>query len=78
MFTSIRGTFESIRLILKNGMINDAYALLRKYFDSAVINIYTNLYLEDHLSIENFIVDKIIIGSKDKNNCLHTKPCWAI
>jgi hypothetical protein len=59
MFTSIRGTIESIRLILKNGMINDAYALLRKYFDSAVINIYTNLYLEDHLSIENFIVDKI-------------------
>lgn len=59
MFTSIRGTIESIRLILKNGMINDAYALLRKYFDSAIINIYSNLYLEDHSSIENFIVDKI-------------------
>lgn len=59
IFTSIKGTLESILLILKNGRINDAYALLRKYFDSAIINIYSNLYLEDHASIENFIVDKI-------------------
>lgn len=59
IFSSIKGTLESILLILKNGRINDAYALLRKYYDSAIINIYSNLYLEDHASIENFIVDKI-------------------
>lgn len=59
IFSSIKGTLESIQLILKNGRINDAYALLRKYYDSAVINIYSNLYLDDHVSIENFIVDKV-------------------
>ena len=59
IFSSIKGTLESIQHILKNGRINDAYALLRKYYDSEIINIYSNLYLEDHVSIENFIVDKI-------------------
>lgn len=34
-------------------------ALLRKYYDSAVINVYSNLYLKDHFSIETFIVEKI-------------------
>jgi hypothetical protein len=33
--------------------------LLRKYYDSAIINIYTGLYLEDHVSIENFVVEQI-------------------
>src|SRR5690349_20813221 len=51
-FTSISGTLESIKLILAKGHVNDAYALLRKYYDSTIINIYTNLYLEDHCSIE--------------------------
>ena len=59
IFSSIKGTLESIQQILKNGRINDAYALLRKYHDSAIINIYSNLYLDDHVSIEHFIVDKV-------------------
>jgi len=67
VFSSIRGTLESIRLILKNGRINDAYALLRKYYDSVIINIYSNLYLEDNISIENFIVEKINNWLKGKD-----------
>lgn len=59
VYSSIQGTLASIREILNNGRINDAYALLRKYYDSAIINIYSNLYLKDHFSIENFVVDKI-------------------
>lgn len=59
VYSSIQGTLESLMHVLKNGRIGDAYALLRKYYDSSVINIYTNLYLEDHHSIENFIVQKI-------------------
>jgi hypothetical protein len=59
VYSSIQGTLESIRMILNNGRINDAYALLRKYFDSAIINVYSNLYLKDHFSIENFVVEKI-------------------
>jgi hypothetical protein len=59
VFSSIKGTIESIKVILLSGRINDAYALLRKYYDSAIINIYSNLYLKDNFSIENFFVDKI-------------------
>jgi len=59
LFSSIEGTLASIRTILRDGRINDAYALLRKYHDSAIINIYTGLYLEDHLSIEKLIVTQI-------------------
>jgi len=59
VYSSIQGTLESIQHIFKEGRINDAYALLRKYYDSAIINIYTNLYLQDHFSIENFVVKKI-------------------
>lgn len=32
---------------------------MRKYYDSTIINIYTNLYLSDNFSIENFVVEKI-------------------
>lgn len=59
VFTSMQGTLESISDVLRNKRINDAYALLRKYYDAAIINIYTNLYLDDHFDIENFVVEKI-------------------
>jgi hypothetical protein len=59
LFSSVQGTLASIQVILRDGRINDAYALLRKYYDSAIINIYTSLYLQDHFSIQNFVVEKI-------------------
>ena len=65
-YSSVQGTLESITAILQSGRINDAYALLRKYYDSATINIYANLYLKDHFSIDNFVVEKI-------ENWLHGK-----
>lgn len=58
-YSSIKGTIESIQDILRKGRINDAFALLRKYYDSTIINVYTNLFLEDNYSIENFIVTQI-------------------
>ena len=58
-YSSIKGTIDSIIDILKKGRINDAYALLRKFFDSTMINVYTNLFLQDHFSIDNFIVTQI-------------------
>lgn len=58
-YSSIQGTLESIKATLLAGRINDAYALLRKYYDSAVINVYSSLYLKDNFSIENFVVEKI-------------------
>lgn len=59
VYSSISGTLESIRVTLSNGRINDAYALLRKYFDSTIINIYSNLYLKEHFSVETLIVKQI-------------------
>ena len=59
VYSSMQGTLESIRDVLIKGRMNDAYTLLRKYYDAATINIFTNLYLEDHFSIENFVVEKI-------------------
>lgn len=65
-YSSIQGTVDSIKTLLEKGRINDCYSLVRKYFDSVIINIYSNLYLNDHRSIESFIVEKI-------NNWLHGK-----
>lgn len=59
VFSSIQGTLTSIQLVLRDGRINDAYALFRKYLDSVAINIYANLYLDEKYSIENLIVEQI-------------------
>lgn len=66
VYSSMQGTLDSIKDILIKGRINDSYALLRKYHDSVIINIYSTLYLEDKFSIENFVVEKI-------NDWLHGK-----
>lgn len=59
VYTSMQGTLESISNALLHGQVTDAYALLRKYYDAAVINIYTNVYLQDHFTIDNFNVQQI-------------------
>ncbi|WP_319562970.1 hypothetical protein [Marispirochaeta sp.] len=59
VYSSISETIKSIKYLLHIGRINDAYTLLRKYYDSTMINIYTNLYLLENFSIENEIVAKI-------------------
>ena len=59
VYSSIQGTIESIKVILLKGRINDSYALLRKYYDATIINVYSNLYLSDHFNIDNFIVTQI-------------------
>lgn len=59
IYSSIHGTLQSIKLILQDGQINDAYALIRKFQDAIVMNVYTNLYLSDNHSLDNFIVKKV-------------------
>jgi len=58
-YSSFKGTLESIKLILMVGRMNDSYALLRKYYDATMINIYSNLFLEDNFNAENLIVKEI-------------------
>ncbi|MCX2479413.1 hypothetical protein OQY15_09955 [Pedobacter sp. MC2016-15] len=59
VYSSIQGTLQSIKLVLQDGQINDAYALIRKYQDAIIMNVYTTLYLSDNHSLDNFIVTKI-------------------
>jgi hypothetical protein len=57
-YSSIQGTLESMQEVLKNERITDAYALLRQYYDSVIINVYTNLYLKINWDPEKFIAEK--------------------
>ena len=66
VYSSMQGTIDSIKSLLEKGRINDSYCLLRKYYDSAIINVYSNLYIEDNLSVDKLIVEKI-------NDWLHGK-----
>jgi hypothetical protein len=59
IYSSIQMSIDSIKQILKLGRINDAYALIRKYYDSAIINIYNTLYINDHLKEYQITIDKI-------------------
>jgi hypothetical protein len=67
IFSSMQNTIGSIQTILKEGKINDAYALLRKYSDSSIINIYTNLYLETEFTPEKVIARKSALVEKIDN-----------
>ena len=59
IFSSIQGTVSSIHHVLGCGRINDAYSLLRKYYDTVVINIYSTLYLQEKFGLDNFVVQEI-------------------
>jgi len=59
VFSSMKGTIDSISDTLRKGRINDSYTLLRKYYDLTIINVYTNLYLLDNINSGSFIVTKI-------------------
>ncbi len=60
-YSSIGSTVASIQMVLKAGRINDAYSLIRKYYDSAITNIYVNVCL-DKLNDEPWKSDELIDG----------------
>ena len=43
---SLSGTLDSMRVVLKEGRINDAYALMRKYNDGIIVVLYINIYIK--------------------------------
>ena len=59
MYQSMGGTLNSIRTILYEGRINDGYALVRKYFDSVMLSLYVDLYLNDRLDEGVSRVDQV-------------------
>lgn len=59
IFNSIAGSLDSIKQVLKCGYINDAYALVRKYDDAILTNLFIDCYIKENYSITNFVVKKI-------------------
>ena len=59
IYEAMKGTLESILVLIENGRVNDAYALLRKFYDISLINVYVNLYLKREFEIDKFVVVKI-------------------
>lgn len=56
---SLAGTLDSVRVVLREGRVSDAYALVRKYHDGIITVLYINVYIAENYSLENFIVEKI-------------------
>ena len=72
VYSSMGGTLESIKMVLKKGRIGDAFALLRKYHDSAVLNIYTNVYLaNNHDPLKNMFVKEVTDWLSGKKKLPH-------
>lgn len=47
IYSSLKETLKSIKYLLKVGRINDAYALLRKYHEGVIIDIYKSAYIKE-------------------------------
>lgn len=81
LFPSIRGTIESISLLLKNGHINDAFALIRKYSDVIVIDTYNSIIIKEGNeqflnggSCENLANNKVSKWIKSKSPLMEEHP----
>lgn len=60
VYMSIRTTLESIRMLLKEGHITDAFVLIRKLFDTVLVEIYLNVVREEKYDwMENFVVKDV-------------------
>jgi len=58
VFSSIRTTLESIRMLLKEGHIADAFVLIRRLFDTVLVDIYLNVVREEKYDWEENLVVK--------------------
>lgn len=66
-FYSIKNTLDSISVLLKLGRINDAYVLVRKFFDDVITNTYLCVKCKDDYDFDNnFIVKDVFTWVKTK------------
>ena len=70
---SLAGTLDSVRVVLQEGRLNDAYALVRKYYDGIIVDTYINVYIAENYSLDNFIVEKIQKWVKNKQKLPSTE-----
>ena len=60
VYLSLYSTLESIRMLLKSGHINDAFVLIRKLFDTVLVEIYFDVVRKDQFDwIESFVVKDV-------------------
>jgi len=90
VYSSMQGTLESINDILIKGRIGDSYSLLRKYYDFAIVNIYSNLYIQNHqkrigeglasgekIHPDNYLATKINNWLKGKEKISSRRVIWG-
>ena len=58
IYTAIQGTLDSIQTLLRIGRINDAYTLVRKYFDDVLLEIYIDVIRKEKFDREECLVVK--------------------
>ena len=64
IYSSMAGTMESIAVLMHNGRCNDAFALVRKYCDSIILDIYKNILVND---FNNELCSKNVTSIIEKN-----------
>lgn len=58
LYESMGGTLDSCSLLLNNERINDAFAVLRNYFDYVLLDIYTDVLLKDKFKQGEWFVEE--------------------
>lgn len=47
IYSAIQGSIESIRILVYIGRLNDAFALLRKYYDATTSGVYVSILIKE-------------------------------
>ena len=79
VYLSLYSTLDSIRMLLKVGHINDAFVLIRKLFDTVLVEIYFDVVRKDKFDwIETFVVKDVDEWLKGKHRIPGTKKLLNI
>lgn len=68
IYLSLKGTLDSIRLVMKAGQLSDAFVLIRKYFDDVLVDIYLDIVRKDGFDwMKSIIVKDVDEWLRDKH-----------
>ena len=68
MFLAMKGTVDSIKLLLQKGRFNDAFVLVRKLYDDILTQIYISVTLKEKFDVfDNFSVEEVNQWLKDSD-----------
>ena len=60
MLMAIKGTIDSIKLLLQTGRVNDAFVLVRKFYDDILTQIYISVIHKEKFDVfDNFFVEEV-------------------